>query len=111
MIIFLDMAKLKRIAQIVNDIENFYLLLLMYNMNSNYSRRTLLKIITGGVFSIVSLLFSKNRNLRKLKKMGKDNHSILSIKELPETGPWPTVDPFLFCVHHNDNYPAAKDDL
>ncbi|MDG1847463.1 MAG: pirin family protein [Candidatus Marinimicrobia bacterium] len=105
------MAKLKRIAQIVNDIENFCLLSLMYSMNSNYSRRTLLKIITGGVFSIVSLLFSKNRNLRKLKKMGKDNHSILSIKELPETGPWPTVDPFLFCVHHNDNYPAAKDDL
>ena len=43
--------------------------------------------------------------------MAKDNHSILSITELPETGPWPTEDPFLFCVHHNDNYPAAKDDL
>ena len=68
MIIFLDMAKLKRIAQIVNDIENFYLLSLMYSMNSNYSRRTLLKIITGGVFSIAALLFSRNRNSRKLKK-------------------------------------------
>lgn len=22
-------------------------------------------------------------------------------------GPWPTVDPFLFCVHHLDRYPAA----
>ena len=43
--------------------------------------------------------------------MAKDNHSILSVTELPETGPWPTEDPFLFCVHHNVNYPAAKDDL
>ncbi len=23
------------------------------------------------------------------------------------TGPWPTVDPFLFCVHHLDTYPAG----
>ena len=22
-------------------------------------------------------------------------------------GPWPTIDPFLFCVHHNDAYPAG----
>ena len=58
--------------QIVNDIENFCFLSLMYSMNSNYSRRTLLKIITGGVFSIAALLFSRNRNSRKLKKMAKD---------------------------------------
>jgi redox-sensitive bicupin YhaK (pirin superfamily) len=23
--------------------------------------------------------------------------------------PWPTLDPFLFCVHHNDAYPAGND--
>ena len=23
--------------------------------------------------------------------------------------PWPTVDPFLFCVHHDDTYPAGND--
>ena len=41
--------------------------------------------------------------------MAKDNHSILFSKtKLPETGPWPTEDPFLFCVHHNDNYPKQK---
>ncbi|HEX5587089.1 MAG TPA: pirin family protein, partial [Acidimicrobiia bacterium] len=22
---------------------------------------------------------------------------------------WPTIDPFLFCVHHDDAYPAAND--
>ncbi|MEO8693386.1 MAG: pirin family protein [Acidimicrobiales bacterium] len=25
--------------------------------------------------------------------------------------PWPTVDPYLFCVHHVDNYPAGNDRL
>jgi redox-sensitive bicupin YhaK (pirin superfamily) len=25
--------------------------------------------------------------------------------------PWPTLDPFLFCVHHNDDYPAGNDAL
>ena len=24
---------------------------------------------------------------------------------------WPTTDPFLFCAHHNDAYPAGNDDL
>lgn len=26
---------------------------------------------------------------------------------LPDSGPWPTIDPFLFCVHHDDAYPAG----
>jgi len=26
-------------------------------------------------------------------------------------GRWPTIDPFLFCVHHDDAYPAADDRL
>ncbi|MDB5095748.1 MAG: Pirin family protein [Cyanobacteria bacterium RYN_339] len=25
--------------------------------------------------------------------------------------PWPTVDPYLFCVHHDDAYPAGNDQL
>ncbi len=25
--------------------------------------------------------------------------------------PWPTIDPFLFCVHHLDAYPAGNEDL
>ena len=77
----------------------------------HYSRRSLLKLIAAGVFSLVASLFGRNGNLRKLKNMGKDNHSLLSMMELPETGPWPTVDPFLFCVHHDDNYPVARSDL
>src|SRR5690606_10089639 len=31
---------------------------------------------------------------------------------LPETPtPWPTFDPFLFCVHHDDAYPAGDEQL
>jgi len=31
------------------------------------------------------------------------------IETVPLTGsPWPTIDPFLFCVHHDDDYPAAN---
>lgn len=26
-------------------------------------------------------------------------------------GPWPTLDPFLFCVHHHDAYPAGNESL
>lgn len=26
----------------------------------------------------------------------------------PSPAPWPAVDPFLFCVHHNDHYPAGN---
>ena len=36
---------------------------------------------------------------------------MLNISKLPESGPWPTSDPFLFCVHHKDNYPKANDNM
>ncbi len=33
------------------------------------------------------------------------------IETFPLGFPWATVDPFLFCVHHDDNYPPGNDDL
>ena len=31
------------------------------------------------------------------------------LETVPLTGsPWPTVDPFLFCVHHDDAYPTGN---
>jgi len=32
---------------------------------------------------------------------------VLQIVALPAAGPWPTIDPFLFCVHHVDHYPSG----
>jgi quercetin 2,3-dioxygenase len=36
---------------------------------------------------------------------------VLKVVQLPSAGPWPTLDPFLFCVHHNDQYPAGNAQL
>ena len=36
---------------------------------------------------------------------------VLGINKLPDTGTWPTKDPFLFCVHHHDVYPSANQNL
>ena len=36
-------------------------------------------------------------------------HPILNV--LPLGHRWPTLDPFLFCVHHDDAYPAANADM
>ncbi len=36
----------------------------------------------------------------------------MSVREMFPLGfPWPTLDPFLFCVHHDDAYPAGNERL
>ena len=35
---------------------------------------------------------------------------ILKMAPLPVAGPFPTLDPFLFCVYHKDDYPEAMND-
>jgi redox-sensitive bicupin YhaK (pirin superfamily) len=35
----------------------------------------------------------------------------LVLKTLPLGFPWPTIDPFLFCVHHDDAYPAGNEKM
>jgi quercetin 2,3-dioxygenase len=37
--------------------------------------------------------------------------AILSSGTLPSAGPFPTMDPFLFCVYHKDQYPPGNDVL
>jgi len=59
--------------------------------------------------SLLALINFPFANYMKTKIMGKPN--TLRISKLPDNGPWPTVDPFLFCVHHNDNYPTANSKL
>mmetsp|Transcript_18027 Transcript_18027/g.49083 ORF Transcript_18027/g.49083 Transcript_18027/m.49083 type:complete len:360 (-) Transcript_18027:324-1403(-) len=34
--------------------------------------------------------------------------AILSNRPLPKAGPYPTGDPYLFCVYHKDNYPQGN---
>jgi redox-sensitive bicupin YhaK (pirin superfamily) len=37
--------------------------------------------------------------------------SIVQLEVFPLGFPWQTQDPFLFCVHHDDAYPAGNDEL
>jgi hypothetical protein len=34
--------------------------------------------------------------------------AVLSSRPLPTAGPYPTGDPYLFCVYHKDQYPAGN---
>ena len=41
-----------------------------------------------------------------------DSPSSLVLNHLPlGQGPWKTFEPFLFCVHHSDNYPAGNQNM
>ena len=80
-------------------------------MSFDNTRRNILKIITGGFLSVFTGLSGTTKKLIKNVDIEKYNYSIISVTDLPKSGPWPTVDPFLFCVHHNDIYPTAKNDL
>ena len=80
-------------------------------MSFDNTRRNILKFITGGFLLVFSGLSGTSKKLIKPETIEKNNNSIISVTDLPLSGPWPTVDPFLFCVHHNDIYPNAKNDL
>eukprot|EP00581_Thalassiosira_minuscula_P012862 CAMPEP_0183717920 /NCGR_PEP_ID=MMETSP0737-20130205/11344_1 /TAXON_ID=385413 /ORGANISM="Thalassiosira miniscula, Strain CCMP1093" /LENGTH=371 /DNA_ID=CAMNT_0025947397 /DNA_START=17 /DNA_END=1132 /DNA_ORIENTATION=+ len=41
-------------------------------------------------------------------KMASIGNAILRSSSLPRSGPYPTPDPFLFCVYHSDDYPADE---
>jgi len=43
------------------------------------------------------------------KKMTKTvGNALLSLRPLPTAGPYPTGDPYLFCVYHKDEYPVGN---
>ena len=65
-------------------------------------RRTFLKKIGLGVFSI-PLISWKSNNTSELQKD-------MKIKQIKPLGfQWETQDPFLFCVHHEDHYPKGNE--
>ena len=78
-----------------------------------FSRKDALKLIgLAGVASISGTLINKvyGRDMKKYTTED-DRNSIKNITKLPDTGTWPTKDPFLFCVHHPDVYPSAHQNL
>ena len=79
-------------------------------MKNLLNRRELIKIVFKSIFSLFGFLFGMRRSL-KIKNRGIKMNGVKNITTLPEKGPWPTIDPFLFCVHHNDNYPNATNEF
>ena len=78
----------------------------MSKMQKSFNRRQLIKFF----LKIGLSLFSFSIGAKKVKNKAistKPMKTIKKITALPETGPLPTIDPFLFCVHHNDKYPKA----
>jgi len=75
-------------------------------------RRRALNLIIGSGLALITGIFGKSvRKSSRLEKHMKDNSMNIKITKLPEMGPWPTSDPFLFCVHHNDQYPSANEKM
>ena len=69
-------------------------------MQNYFNRRQAIKLLVGVFFSIFGFLFGKKIN-SNIDAGVKSMNGIKSITDLPNSGPWPTKDPFLFCVHHN----------
>ena len=75
------------------------------------SRRELLKILAAGAATAGIISGCKDPQEAIVNDAASTFHGnpILGITPLPQSGPWPTQDPFLFCVHHNDRYPAGTE--
>jgi len=73
-----------------------------------FKRRKILKLLFGILLFPIEKLFSSSITSKDiiLRK-----ELVKKITKLPLSGPWPTIDPFLFCVHHNDKYPIATKDF
>jgi len=81
---------------------------------SDVNRRDALKIIaaSGAAGAVTSAgciphQSQKESNVKAAAPKGAD--AILST--MPLGFPWQTPDPFLFCVHHDDKYPAGNDHM
>ena len=66
-----------------------------------------------GLSSLLALpFFSSTRTIKKLQKeMSDSNNTNAIIKIRPLGFQWETLDPFLFCVHHEDKYPNGNSEM
>lgn len=73
-------------------------------MKSRRSFLGKLGLSIGGLFVVPKVL--ANRNIAEM------NNTKSAIKKIEPMGfQWPTLDPFLFCVHHEDNFPKGNDQM
>jgi redox-sensitive bicupin YhaK (pirin superfamily) len=72
----------------------------------NFISRMFMAAATTAAMPISGIAKSFKENFEKTNLM---NNPIKSIKPLGFQ--WETADPFLFCVHHEDNFPAGNDKM
>ncbi len=80
-------------------------------MSNPIPRRNFLTRISFASLTAVAMpLFSFSKNNQKSEnKSTKNMNPIIQIKPLGFQ--WETLDPFLFCVHHEDNFPRGNDQM
>jgi len=74
---------------------------------SKVTRRDMVKALAAGGAAVSAGCFQITDTHQSGGGMVSRKPVVLSRDSLPTTGPWPVSDPFLFCVHHNDQFPAA----
>jgi quercetin 2,3-dioxygenase len=75
----------------------------------NWTRRRIIK--TAACASITGVAACEERVHSSGRVISRDS-VIRDLTPLPSgTRPWPTEDPFLFCVYHKDNYPRGNSQL
>lgn len=77
-------------------------------MKNNVPRRSFLQKFMLGISSLVTFPLVGNSQ-QAINKTMETKKSILTIRALGFQ--WETADPFLFCVHHEDKYPAGNEKM
>lgn len=80
-------------------------------MSNEVTRRqavAALAVSTVAVVSCASGSDSSKQTAKRVRGRTPVTNPILAEQVLPKMGPMPTADPFLFCVHHCDDYPKGN---
>ena len=78
--------------------------------HKNKERRDFLGKLALGMSSIIALpLLGSTKSDKSEKKEAMEKRTIKKIRALGFQ--WETMDPFLFCVHHEDNYPKGNAEM
>lgn len=80
--------------------------------NTNKQRRNFLATLGAGVGSLLALPFvSAAQSFRSTLREASSSPRKAVKKIEPMGFQWPTRDPFLFCVHHEDDFPKGNDKM
>lgn len=80
-------------------------------MPNEFTRRKAVTTLAAGTVATVACTGRGEKPRVQLTQSQRDTpmaNTILSEQALPQMGPMPTADPFLFCVHHCDDYPKGN---